>query len=124
MADLETDKDSDMPLIRIQTNTLIPNASVFSEALTNVASEWLGKSRRYIMVQLFPEIQMTMAGLTDPCAFVQFSSISLSRNQIKTVSSELTKMLSRELSIKGDRIYIEFNNVIAENWSWDGATFG
>lgn len=102
----------------------IPEGQKFSEAITLASSEWLGKPRRYIMVQLFPSIQMTMAGQTDPCAFVEVASIGLSKNHVKTISSELTKMICRVLSIKSDRIYIEFKSAEAENWSWDGSTFG
>lgn len=113
-----------MPLIRIQTNTPIPSGTGFNESITCASSEWLGKPKRYIMVQLLPEMRMTMAGQSDPCAFIEVISIALSRSQIKTVSSELTKLISRELAIKSDRIYIEFKNGEAENWCWDGVTFG
>lgn len=113
-----------MPLIRIQTNSCVGDHSRFLEVLTVSASEWLGKPKRYIMVMLLSDLKMSMAGNTEPCAFVEFISIGLAKNQIKTVSNQLTKFLSKELEVKCDRIYIEFKNAEAENWSWDGSTFG
>ncbi|OFY09096.1 MAG: hypothetical protein A2X11_02345 [Bacteroidetes bacterium GWE2_42_24] len=113
-----------MPLIRIQTNTFIENYGKLSEALTVLASEWLNKPKKYIMVMFMPELSMTMAGNFEPCAFIEFSSISLERSQIKPISIGLTNYISRELNIRSDRIYIEFKNAEAECWSCDGVTFG
>lgn len=113
-----------MPLIRIQTNSCVADQLKFMEVLTALAAEWLGKPKRYIMVMFLPDQKMSMAGNPEPCAFVEFVSIGLAKNQIKTVSNQLTKFLSKELGVKCDRLYIEFKNADAENWSWDGSTFG
>lgn len=112
-----------MPLIRIQTNIAVENSGDLSQELTILASEWLEKPRKFIMIQFMPEINMTMAGTNDPCAYIEFTSISLTGNQIKTISKELTRFINKSLNVKCDRVYIDFKNAKADHWSWNGATF-
>jgi phenylpyruvate tautomerase PptA (4-oxalocrotonate tautomerase family) len=40
------------------------------------------------------------------------------------LSKSICDKLSEELGISGDRVYINFIDVSADSWGWNGGTFG
>jgi phenylpyruvate tautomerase len=42
----------------------------------------------------------------------------------RKLSQQVCKLLSDSLGIGSDRIYLNFTDVEAGNWGWNGSTFG
>lgn len=115
-----------MPYLKLSTNTKINSEQ--EKALLSAFSQLLAKEtakpERYVMVELHAEQSMSFAGNTEPLAYVECKSIGLSTLQAKALSASIAKLLNTELSLAGDRVYIEFSNCPAEFWGWNGSTFG
>ena len=42
----------------------------------------------------------------------------------RKLSQQVCKLLSDSLGISPDRVYLNFTDVEASNWGWNGSTFG
>ena len=107
-----------MPLIRIQTNREIPEASAVLKKLSSHAAGIIGKPETYIMTALNSNVPMTFSGTDEPLAFIECKSIGLSESQTGTLSASLCEFCERELGIPKDRIYIEFASSKGSMWGW------
>lgn len=114
-----------MPYLSIQTNTLFDTAqtSDFIHKASKLVAEQLGKPERYVMVAMPSPVPMMFAGSDDATVFVELKSIGLSEDQTGDLSKSLCKLISDELSIAADRIYIEFADAPRKMWGWNHSTF-
>lgn len=114
-----------MPYLKIQTNREINESSqkVLLEKASATVSEQLGKPETYVMVTIDPPRPMLFAGSDEPTAYLELKSIGLPASSTKDISSELCQLVSEELSIDMNRVYIEFTNAERNMWGWNGATF-
>ena len=114
-----------MPLLKIQTNTDIesghrkPLMERASECLANL----LGKPESYVMIALEPGVPMLFGGSDRPLAYLELKSIGLPGERTREISAALCQLVSEELGIDRQRIYIEFSNAARHMWGWNGATF-
>ncbi len=114
-----------MPLLKIHTNRSLDastQTALLHKASATVA-ERLGKPERYVMVTLDADRPMLFAGNDAPLAYLELKSIGLPDNSTTTLSAALCDLISDELNIPSDRIYIEFSNAERQMWGWDGRTF-
>jgi len=114
-----------MPYLKIQTNKAIDETSqnaLMKKASATISAQ-LGKPVDYIMVAIDPPRPMIFAGNNEPTAYLELKSIGLSASDTTDVSSALCNLVSEELSINKQRIYIEFTNSERSMWGWNGATF-
>jgi len=114
-----------MPLMKIETSVPVaaekrnPIMSQASRILADVTS----KPERYVMVVL-EESDFLMAGDTGPAAFVEIRGIGgLTKTVNARLAQELCSLLERELNIPRARVYLNFLDVAATNWGWNGSTF-
>ena len=114
-----------MPYFSIETNkaieetdhlTMLKEASVF-------ISNLLGKPESYVMVKITPDVPLTFAGTTGRAAFVQLKSIGLPEARTAELSQALAELMSSELGLPADRVYIEFADAPRSMWGWNGGTF-
>jgi phenylpyruvate tautomerase PptA (4-oxalocrotonate tautomerase family) len=63
------------------------------------------------------------AGNRDPLAYLELKSIGLPAQRTKEFSALLCDLVSRELDIPPDRVYIEFSDAPRAMWGWNGGTF-
>ena len=114
-----------MPYLKIQTNREINESRQkdLLEKASATVSEQLGKPESYVMVTIDPPRPMLFAGNDDPAAYLELKSIGLPADSTKYISAALCKLVSEELSINKDRVYIEFANAERNMWGWNGATF-
>ncbi len=114
-----------MPYLRIQTNRSVDDAE--KKDLTRFASALLarelGKPESYVMVAFAPQQPMLFGGSDAPCAYLELKSIGLPTARVQTLSQALCRLLDDALKIPPARVYIEFSDVKASLWGWDGATF-
>lgn len=113
-----------MPYLKLSTNAKISNESELLKALSEHIAKETGKPERYVMVELSENNAMLFSGTSDPLAYVECKSIGLSSTQIKSLAASLSRLLNDKLKIAPERIYIEFSACPAENWAWNGSTFG
>jgi phenylpyruvate tautomerase len=115
-----------VPYLSIQTNVELPEAKrdALLKAASRLLAEQLGKPEEYVMAAIGPESQMILAGSSAPTAFLSVKSIGLPDGNLKPLSAALCKLLMAHAGIPADRIYIEFMDVKAKYWGYDGGTFG
>lgn len=114
-----------MPYVKIQTNQNVPEAKAKSllAKVSQVAAKQLGKPEKYVMVACQGGVPMLLGGSGDATAFVELKSIGLPSAKNKSLSKALCETIAAELSIPGDRVYIEFANAEGNMWGWNGDTF-
>lgn len=114
-----------MPLLSINTNQQIDKNGThdFAAKASSLAADLLGKPERYVMVVLNTDLPMAFAGTTDACAYVEMKSLGLPEEQTTNLSKGLCNLISNELGIAPDRIYIEFSGPPRHMWGWNSATF-
>lgn len=114
-----------MPLLNITTNQPLDAAKV--KVLLQQASEtvatMLGKPERYVMVVLKHNPQMLFGGDDGPLAYLELKSIGLPQTRTAEFSQSLCDLLSHQLAIGSDRIYIEFADAERHLWGWNRGTF-
>jgi phenylpyruvate tautomerase PptA (4-oxalocrotonate tautomerase family) len=66
-----------------------------------------------------------MSGKPGEAAFVDVRSIGgLSGEVNRQLAQKIGDLLNESLGVPPDRIYLNFTDVAAANWGWDGDTFG
>lgn len=114
-----------MPLLKIQTNIETPDDlhNSLLKLTSSTTASILGKPEAYVMVTLEQNPNMLFAGSAAPLAYLELKSIGLPEAETKTLSHTLCQLISDQLGIQADRIYIEFANAERHMWGWDGDTF-
>lgn len=111
-----------MPLLKIQTGEKIP-FDVLAE-LSAITAETIGKPETYVMVSA-TTADMMMSGTAGETAFVEIKSIGgLSRDVNENLSARICSLLTEKMSIPANRIYLNFAEVPAAEWGWNGSLFG
>jgi phenylpyruvate tautomerase PptA (4-oxalocrotonate tautomerase family) len=68
---------------------------------------------------------MQMSGNAGEAAFVDVRSIGgLSDDVNRRLSQKICKLLNETLGVPQNRIYLNFADVKASHWGWNGSTFG
>ena len=81
-----------------------------------------GKPENYVMTMFQKDSQMTFGGSDEPCCFIKVESIgSLKPSEM---SKSLCELIVSKTNISMNRIYINFVDVKASNWGFNGTTFG
>ena len=114
-----------MPILKIQTNIPLPSdrRPAFMKTASKEVARMLGKPERYVMVSLDTDGSMLFAGEEAPLAYLELKSIGLPEDRTRVFSSDLCRLVSGELGIPAERIYIEFTDAPRSMWGWNGATF-
>lgn len=117
-----------MPMLRIETSAPLSDEKAESLALkgSKLVARVLGKPEQYVMVSIARAAVMAMAGKTGaPCAFCTVRSIGgLSPDRCKKLSAEICALVEAELGVAPECAYLNFAEVDASHWGWDGGTFG
>lgn len=114
-----------MPLMKLQVSTPLSDEKEreLLPALSKIVSEGIGKPETYVMVSIERGAGM-MSGTGDDSAFADVRSIGgLDGATNARITRELCALLKETLGIPPDRVYINFTDVAAANWGWDGGTF-
>ncbi len=110
-----------MPLLTISSNQK-PDESLLKRASETVAA-MLGKPERYVMVIINHNPQMLFAGEEAPLAYLELKSIGLPAERTAEFSRILCDLVSQQLQIPAERVYIEFSDAERHLWGWNGSTF-
>ena len=112
-----------MPFIQINTSSKsFLNNDLLLKEISKKVAELTGKPENYVMTLIQNNSQMTFAGSDEPCCFIKLKSIG-SLNP-SSMSKSLCELIESKTNIKTNRIYLEFIDVKAGNWGFNGSTFG
>jgi len=115
-----------MPLLKLETTVALPDEKkkTVLAALSKAVADTIGKPEQYVMVTA-SQSAMLMSGKTGDAAFVDIRSIGgLNGDTNRKLSQQICKLLKDSLGIAPDRVYLNFSDVEAGNWGWNGSTFG
>ena len=115
-----------MPLLRLETSVALPEdkRKALLASLSKAVAGTIGKPEQYVMVTA-SQAATLMSGKPGDGAFVDLRSIGgLSDEVNRKLSQQVCKLLKDSLGISPDRVYLNFTDVEASNWGWNGSTFG
>lgn len=110
-----------MPLLTIESN--INSQPNLLSTLSYEVAKLLGKPESYVMVKFQHNENMLFAGSDEALAFLQLKSLGLPETATKEYSAKLCSLVSREMGISPERIYIEFSAPERHYWGWNSSTF-
>ena len=115
-----------MPLLKLETSVVLTEdkRQALLASLSNTVAETIGKPQQYVMVAA-SQSAMQMSGSPDDAAFVDVRSIGgLTGDVNRKLSQKVCQLLHDSLGIPPNRIYLNFTEVQASHWGWNGNTFG
>jgi phenylpyruvate tautomerase PptA (4-oxalocrotonate tautomerase family) len=115
-----------MPLLKLETTAALSEdkRKELLAALSHIVSATVGKPEKYVMVTV-GHADMLMSGTDTDMAFVDIRSIGgLNLDVNGKLSRQICELLEESLGITPDRVYLNFTDIKAANWGWDGNTFG
>ena len=115
-----------MPLLKLQTSVALTDEQhqTLLTSLSQTVSQIIGKPEQYVMVTV-ESVPMMMSGQMQDAAFVELRSIGGIGGQVNQRLSEgLCEQLNTALGIDPARIYLNFMDISASDWGYNGSTFG
>ena len=115
-----------MPLLKLETTVPLPEDKVkpLLAALSKAVASATGKPEQYVMITV-SHSAILMSGQAGDAAFVDVRGIGgLNGDTNRKLSQQICKLLKDSLGIAPDRVYLNFTEVEAGNWGWNGSTFG
>jgi len=115
-----------MPLLKLETTAPLPEekGKPLLAALSKAVASATGKPEQYVMVTV-TQLAMLMSGNAGEAAFVDVRGIGgLNGETNRKLSQQICTLLKDSLGIAPDRVYLNFTQVEAGNWGWNGSTFG
>ncbi|KGG12197.1 MULTISPECIES: phenylpyruvate tautomerase MIF-related protein [Prochlorococcus] len=112
-----------MPLINLKTSiTDIKGEKEVLKALSSCLTSLTGKPEKYVMVTIQTGVKILFGGNDHASCHIEVRSIGSLNPSL--MSQELCELIHDILGIEKDRIYINFEDVPAKNWGYNGSTFG
>jgi phenylpyruvate tautomerase PptA (4-oxalocrotonate tautomerase family) len=115
-----------MPLLKLETTVAVSEdkRKGLLASLSKAVAGSIGKPEQYVMVTI-SQAAVLMSGKPGDAAFVDIRSIGgLSDDVNRKLSQQVCNLLSDSLGISRDRVYLNFTDLEAGNWGWNGSTFG
>ena len=115
-----------MPLLKLET-TVTPSEQQRQQllaSLSKVVAGTIGKPEQYVQITIAPAA-ILMSGKPGAAAFVDIRSIGGLDGEVnRKLSGQVCQLLRDSLGIAPDRVYLNFTDVDAASWGWNGSTFG
>jgi phenylpyruvate tautomerase len=115
-----------MPLLKLETTVVLTEdkRQALLVSLSKILAETTGKPEDYVMITV-KQAAMLMAGKPGDAAFMDVRGIGgLSGDVNRRLSQKLCRLLNESLEVPQNRIYLNFTELEAGNWGWQGNTFG
>lgn len=113
-----------MPYINVKTNTSVSaqKAESIKSAMGQAITAIPGKSENWLMVGIEPEQMLYFQGSDAPAAIVDVTIYgSASASAYDSLTGKVTAILSGELGIAPNRIYVKYAET--PHWGWNGSNF-
>jgi len=111
-----------MPYLNIKTNSTISDEAAFLQQASQTVAKATGKPESYVMITLDQKVSMSMAGNNQPAAFLDYRALGLPTDRSE-FSDALCTLITEQLGVAGDRIYISMTDSERNNWGWNHSTF-
>jgi phenylpyruvate tautomerase PptA (4-oxalocrotonate tautomerase family) len=115
-----------MPLLKLETTVALADdkKKTLLASLSKIVAGTIGKPEQYVMVIVSPAA-ILMSGKPSDAAFVDIRSIGgLSSDVNQQLAQKISGLLKESIGVTPDRIYLNFTDVPAGSWGWNGDTFG
>ena len=115
-----------MPLLKLETTIAMSEAqrTTLLSSLSKVVASVIGKPEQYVMITI-GHSAILMSGKGGEAAFVEVRSIGGVGGEVnRKLSQQICKLLNDAVGIASDRVYLNFTDVDAGSWGWNGSTFG
>ena len=115
-----------MPLLKLETTVVLSEEkrTALLSSLSNAVARTIGKPEQYMMVTM-GTAAIVLSGKPGDAAFVDIRSIGgLTADVKRELSKQVCKLLNDSLGVSTDRVYLNFTELEAGNWGWNGSTFG
>ncbi len=116
-----------MPLIKIECYGKMNDEkkSKLAGEMSKICASVMGKPEAYVMSTVEDGLVATMGGKSAASAFIEVKGIGgFSTSVNNKLSAEICACLNKETGISPSCVYINFTDVPASSWGWDGKTFG
>ena len=116
-----------MPLIKMQTSVKCSDEQKreVAQTLSKICAGEIGKPETYVASLVEDDAVFSFGGEIKPAAFIEVKSIGgLNGSVNNALSSAICGCLEDILGIPGNCVYINFTDVPASQWGWNGSTFG
>ena len=113
-----------MPYIELKTNVSVSaDATADLQQMLGREIELIpGKTEKWLMTAVEGEVAMSMAGSTEPCAFLAVSIFgAASPEAYDALTASLCEKVSATLGVPADRVYVKYEEV--STWGWNGMNF-
>lgn len=112
-----------MPLITTKVSTEISKEKETRlKTQFGKAIELIGKSEGWLMVQFQDNCRLYFKGESDDSAMIEVDLLGkASASAYDALTKKLTEIVSAELGIQGDRIYVKYNEF--DRWGYNGVNF-
>jgi phenylpyruvate tautomerase len=115
-----------MPLLKLETTVVLSEdkRKALLASLSKAVAGTIGKPEQYVMVTV-GQAAILMSGKPGDAAFVDIRSIGgLTDDVNRKLSKLVCQLLHDSLGVSPDRSYLNFTDVKAGAWGWNGSTFG
>ncbi len=115
-----------MPLLKLETSVALADdkKKALLASLSRMVAATIGKPEQYVMVIISPAA-ILMSSKSGDAAFVDVRSIGgLGGDVNRQLSQKIGSLLKESIGVPPDRIYLNFTDIPAGNWGWNGETFG
>jgi len=116
-----------MPMVKVTASVETDQGAKEELALelSAICARDTGKPERYVAVFVETGAVASFGGETGAAAFVEARGIGgMSPDVVGNLSSDICSAIESALGIPGDKVYINFMDVPASMWGWNGSTFG
>ena len=113
-----------MPFINVKTNVSVSQdaAADIKQKLGLAITAIPGKSEDWLMVGIEPDYLLWFKGTNEPAAMVEVSLYGgASHNAKTTLTSHITGILTDNIGIPSDRVYVKYTST--NDWGWNGSNF-
>lgn len=114
-----------MPLLNLETTVSLNDIQKKSvpAGLSQIIAGTTGKPEKYVMVAV-NQASILMGGKGGDAAFVDIRGIGgLDADVNRKLSEAICRFLTQSLGMPSERIYLNFTDIPAKNWGWNGTTF-
>ena len=112
-----------MPLLNLMTSANeIPEQNEIIKELSSLLASLTNKPEQYVMISIQKNVHMIFAGTKQDCCFIEVKSIGSIRPSEMT--RQICDFVELKLGIPSQRIYLNFQDIEACNWGFNGNTFG
>jgi phenylpyruvate tautomerase len=115
-----------MPLLKLETTVVLSEdkRQALLASLSKIVAETIGKPQQYVMVAA-SQAAMQMSGSAGDAAFVDVRNIGgLTSDVNRKLSQKVCQLLHDSLGVPQNSIYLNFADVQASQWGWNGSTIG